>query len=64
MPSWTATLLLFQSLSPNLKLKKNRQKILNQNFDNLFHPFCVLAHRSRVPSFMRITEKTVVGLAI
>ena len=30
-----------------------------QNFENIYHRFCVLAHKSCVPSFERIQEKSV-----
>ena len=54
-----APLLLFQRLSPKLKFKKN---LFDKNFQIKISKICstvlcVLARRSRVPSFVRIREK-------
>jgi len=39
------------------RISKIWQKFSNHNFENWFHMFCVLPHRSRVPSFVRIRQK-------
>ena len=44
-------------LSAHLKFLKN----LHRYFYNVFHSFCVLVHRSYVPSFVRIRQKCMMS---